>query len=82
MIPDRERRRRASNTDRALALLQARGSRGATNAELIEVAGYRYGGRLHELRREWHIDSVQEQGGCWRFILRGRRQPVQQGLSL
>jgi hypothetical protein len=75
-----ERQRRATNADRALALLRARGSAGATNAELLTVAGYRYGGRVHELRRQWHIETKPEGAGLFRFVLHGPRQAGQQEL--
>lgn len=72
-----EQARRQSNRDRVLELLRAKGPAGATNSELLEVGGYRYGGRLHEIRQQWDVASIHEHDGRWRFVLRGPRQPGQ-----
>ena len=75
-----EQIRRANNATRALALLQAKGPAGTTNVELLEVAGYRYGGRVHELRRDWHIETQPAGGGLVRYVLHGPHRPGQQTL--
>jgi hypothetical protein len=76
-----ETARRVNNFDKALALLRERGQAGATNAELLETAGYRYGARLLEIRRAgWEVESRHEQDGRWRFILHGPRLPGQMDL--
>jgi hypothetical protein len=75
-----EIQRRASNAEKALALLQERGAAGATNAELLAAAGFRYGGRVHELRKAWHIETRQEGGGLFRFVLHGPVKAGQQAL--
>jgi hypothetical protein len=75
-----ETARRASNAQKALALLQERGAAGATNAELLAAAGFRYGGRVHELRKDWHIETRPEGGGLFRFVLHGPIEPGQQVL--
>jgi hypothetical protein len=72
-----ETARRVNNFDKALALLRERGQAGATNAELLETAGYRYGARLHEIRRDWNLESRHEGDGKWRFILHGPVTPEQ-----
>lgn len=54
---------------RILGLLRERGPVGATNRELKEI-GFRYGGRLHELRREgFSIETIREGEGLFRFVL-------------
>ena len=47
-----EATRRQNNANRVLAYLQAHGA--ATNAELIEIGGMRFGGRLFDLRKQGH----------------------------
>ena len=62
--------------DRILELLRARGPAGATNRELNEI-GFRYGGRLHELRRRGYVirtDRVNE--GLFGFVLVGEPRVV------
>jgi len=64
-----ERARLDSSKARILAALQAAGSHGCTNADLNAIS-YRYGGRLHELRRAGYaIESIDEHEGRWRFVL-------------
>lgn len=68
-----ELKRRENNKDRVLDLLQKRGSRGASNGDLLGVGGFRYGARLFELRKEgWDIETVQGDAGAFTFVLRGR----------
>lgn len=65
-----------SQTARILKLLKTNGS--ATNRELNRVC-FRYGARLHDLRREgWDILSVREKDGLWRFVLRGHRDDAKE----
>ena len=71
--------RRTNARDRVLAALLAAGSAGCTNVELNGIC-FRYGARILELRREWVIDKVFADGGVYRYILRGRREPVQADL--
>ena len=71
--------RRTNARDRVLAALMVAGAKGCTNVELNAIC-YRYGGRIHELRQEWVIDKVGVAGGVYRYILHGRREPVQADL--
>jgi len=66
-----EARRRANNKLAVLAFLRERGTRGATNVELVEIGGMRaVGGRLTELRAEGHdVETIREGGGLFRFVL-------------
>jgi hypothetical protein len=67
-----EQKRRESNRDRVLALLQAK--REVTNADLLAVGGFRYGARLFELRRMGHvIETIPGENGLFKFVLRGVR---------
>lgn len=51
-----ERQRRQSNKEKLLAHLLEHGS--ATNVELSQTAGLRFGARLMELRREgWQVET-------------------------
>ena len=75
--------RRATARDRVLAALLAAGSRGCTNVELCQpsVGGMRFGGRVFELGEAgWDIAATRERGGIWRYVLKGRKEPVQAGL--
>jgi hypothetical protein len=54
--------------EQILQLLRERGSAGATNIELNEIA-FRYGGRIHELRRLGHTIRTENLGdGRFRFV--------------
>ena len=65
-----------SQTARILKLLKTNGS--ATNRELNRIC-FRYGARLHDLRREgWEITSVREKDGLWRFVLKGHRDDAKE----
>lgn len=74
-----ETTRRQNNAARVLVYLQAHGA--ATNAELIEIGGIRYGGRLFELRRQGHdIRTEPLHGGLVRYTYHGYVQPGQMSL--
>ena len=74
-----ELNRRMTNKHRLLTYLQQHGT--ATNVELAQVAGMRYGGRVWELQREgWDITVEHEAGGLWRIRYFGKRQPGQMPL--
>jgi hypothetical protein len=63
-----EKARRALNRDAVLALLK-QGS--ATNHELAEVGGNRFGARIHELRKQGHnIEIVLRNGGLTLYRLK------------
>jgi hypothetical protein len=67
--------RRKSNYDRVLEYLQVRHDRGATNGELLNVGGFRYGARIYELRKAgWIIETRPLADGEYRFILKGKLQ--------
>ncbi len=59
-----------SHRDRILALLRKRGPEGATNVELNRI-GFRYGGRVHELRGMGYVIRTDrlEPEGLFRFVL-------------
>lgn len=62
-----EMRRREGNYQRVLDRLR---QGPATNHDLERVAGYRFGARLNELRRDgiaW--DKAHVEGGTWRYFL-------------
>lgn len=76
-MPDPERTRRQNNARKVLAYLQAHGE--ATNAELLRIGGFRYGGRVHELRKAGYvIDTIQVAKGLFKFVYRGssRQMPL------
>jgi hypothetical protein len=57
-------------TRRVLKALRDRGQAGATTAQLGEVAGFRFGARLHELREAGYvIDTRRERRGSSRYTL-------------
>ena len=68
--------RRENQRDRILALLQAAGARGVTNLVLTHVC-LRYGSRIWELRKEYDIKTIAESESVYRFVLLGKRQPIQ-----
>ena len=59
-----------SHRDKILALLRERGPNGATNVELNRI-GFRYGGRVHELRGMGYVIRTDrlEPEGLFRFVL-------------
>ena len=59
-----------SHRDRILALLRERGPEGAMNVELNRI-GFRYGGRVHELREMGYVIRTDrlEPEGLFRFVL-------------
>ena len=64
--------RRGSQRDKILSFLEARGSEGASNVELAEVGGLRYGGRVYELRHRFgYVITVQpgEDDGIFIYTL-------------
>jgi hypothetical protein len=68
--------RRANNRDRALALLKDK--RRVTNAELLDVAGFRFGARLKELRDAgYDIVTEPKDGGLVVYEYRGVKTPGQ-----
>ena len=70
---NREAERRDCNKDRIFRLLVSHGAQGATNSELLQVGGFRYGARIFELRREgWEIETIPSGEGLYRFVLKGR----------
>jgi len=72
-----ERQRRQSNRDKLLAHLLEHGS--ATNVQLAQIAGLRFGARLLELRRAGWLVETQEIGrGLVKYILQ-RPVPVTSG---
>ena len=65
-----------TRTARILKTLKTNGS--ATNRELNRIC-YRYGARIHDLRREGHvITSVHEKDGLWRFVYKGHRDDAKE----
>jgi len=77
-VPDipQDLERRATARERVLAALEQAGPRGVRNVELCQpdVGGLRAIGRVHELRRDWAIETRREGGGVYRYMLRGPRQ--------
>lgn len=68
--------RRATNAQRVLAALRQAGAVGVTNMELAELGGYRFGGRIHELRRDGTaILRRHERGGTWRYWIAEHAPP-------
>lgn len=66
MIALQKQHSNQSQTARILRMFKERGE--LTNRELNLVC-YRYGARIHELRREGHkIISLHEKDSLWRFI--------------
>lgn len=78
-MPDREYQDRSpKQRDLILALLQLRGAKGATNAELSQIA-MRFGGRLLEIRKMGHEVRVQSEGrGLFRYWLVVPKKEAQQ----
>ena len=74
--------RRSTARDRVLAALLAAGAKGCTNVELCapDCGGMRAVGRVDELRDTWHIETVHVRRGVYRYVLKGRREPVQADL--
>ena len=70
-----ELERRLSNKQRALRLLQDRGT--VTNVELVAVAGLRALARVHELQKQYDIQVKQIKGGLWSVTYQGPRTPKQ-----
>jgi hypothetical protein len=71
-----EQSRRANNTTRALELLQRK--RRVTNAELLAIAGFRFGARLKELRDGGHdIVTEERAGGLVFYEYRGMKHAGQ-----
>lgn len=71
--------RRLGNRDKLLAYLQQH--RRATNAQLLAVAGMRFGARILELRAEHDIETEPQRAGgvvWYRYI--GPKVPGQVGL--
>ena len=64
-------------TGNALKVLQRLQAGPATNRELAEIAGYRFGPRISELRADgWDIpDPVCVSPGLYRYELLGIRKP-------
>lgn len=56
---------------RILAYLQAH--RRAFHRELLEIGGFRYGGRIFELRREGHDIETISKGGLAEYVYHGMR---------
>lgn len=74
-----EATRRQNNATRVLAYLQDHGS--ATNAELLEVGGFRFGARIFDLRRHgYDIRTEPAHGGLVRYTYHGSVQPGQMSL--
>ena len=76
-----ERQRRQSNKEKLLNFLLEHGS--ATNIQLSQIAGLRFGARLMELRREgWSVETEPAHGGIvkYRLIRPTKTASVQQGL--
>lgn len=70
--------RRASSRDRVLELFQARGI--VTNVELNQVC-YRYGGRIHELRKLGYvIETGEKHQGIVSYSFHGQRAVTQRML--
>lgn len=67
-----EKTRAVSNARKLLAYLREHAS--ATNRELAEVAGQRFGGRILELRKDgWLIDTEIVAPGLYRYTFRGMK---------
>lgn len=74
-----ETARRQSNKQRVLEALLT-GPK--TNAELIQLGGFRYGARVDELRRDYDIQTENIARGLFRFVLIGPVKPGQKELPL
>lgn len=65
-----ELKRRHGNYERVLTRLQ---QGPCTNAELVEIAGHRFGGRIFELRKDGHVIQMEPMGdGLFRYTLKGK----------
>jgi hypothetical protein len=70
-----ERDRLNGTAQRLLVYLLERKGEWIDNAVLLEVAGFRYGGRLFELKGDgWLIERRHVEGGCWQYRLVGRKE--------
>lgn len=68
--------RRATNSERVLAALRQAGPDGVTNADLAELAGHRFGGRVYDLRQKGHgILRSHVAGGLFRYWLAEHAPP-------
>lgn len=64
-----------SQAKRLLLLLKDRGLRGATNIELNDAIGFRYGARIYELRQQGYDIERKHLGGAkWLFFLKNERE--------
>ena len=69
-----ETQRRATNADRVLAYLQQH--RVASNAELLDIGGFRYGARVHDARQQGHrIRTEKLAGGLTKYHYEGFTEP-------
>jgi hypothetical protein len=70
-VPACEKARLDTMRAAVLSTLQRAGADGATNVELAAVGGYRFGARVHELRKAGYSipDPVREAGGVRRYRL-------------
>ena len=77
--PKAKAEKRLGQRERILALLEAAGPRGCSSEELNAV-GYRYGGRLFELREQGYIIETHGRTGTElaRYILKGKLAPGDQ----
>ena len=77
MSSNQEAARRLSNRDKLLAYLLEHGS--ASNVQLAQIAGLRFGARLMELRKQgWLVETQDEGRGLVRYRLM-RPVPVTSG---
>ena len=64
-----EKQRRKCNRQ---AILERLRQGPATNSELADVGGNRYGGRIYELRKQGHVIDVEGRGvGLFVYTLKG-----------
>lgn len=62
--------KRASQRERLLAILRARGPKGALNGELNEAVGFRYSARVAELRSDGYVIRTDQLAAqSFRFVL-------------
>jgi len=62
-----------TQADKILDLLESRNELGATNIELNRIA-FRYGARLHELRKDYRISTIYIKPGVFKFICHGPKE--------
>jgi hypothetical protein len=70
-----EKDRLNATARRLLVFLQERQGQWIDNAVLLSEGGFRYGGRLYEIKHDgWLIEKRHIEGGCWQYRLTGRKE--------